>query len=94
MKQIDIDEEELSVSSEVEQNLAEYRNIALFGIDSRQDTYSRGNRSDCIIIASINKKTNAEMKEIILAISSKNEKMLVGYSKKNQEEINEILKNS
>ena len=34
------------------------------------------------------------MKEIILAISSKNEKMLVGYSKKNQEEINEILKNS
>ena len=57
MQQIDIDEEELSVSSEIEQNLAEYRNIALFGIDSRQDTYSRGNRSDCIIIASLNNTT-------------------------------------
>ena len=57
MQQIDIDEEELSVSSEIEQNLAEYRNIALFGIDSRQDTYSRGNRSDCIIIASLNNIT-------------------------------------
>ena len=57
MQQVDIDEEELSVSSEVEQNLSEYRNIALFGIDSRQDTYSRGNRSDCIIIASLNNTT-------------------------------------
>ena len=57
MQQVDIDEEELSVSSEVEQNLAEYRNIVLFGIDSRQDTYSRGNRSDCIIIASLNNTT-------------------------------------
>lgn len=57
MKQVDINEEELSVSSEVEQNLSEYRNIVLFGIDSRQDTYSKGNRSDCIIIASLNNKT-------------------------------------
>ena len=57
MQQIDIDEEELSVSSEVEQNLSEYRNIALFGIDSSQDTDSRGNRSDCIIIASLNNTT-------------------------------------
>ncbi len=57
MQQVDIDEEELSVASEVEQNLAEYRNIALFGIDSRQDSYSRGNRSDCIIIASLNNTT-------------------------------------
>ena len=57
MQQVDIDEEELSVSSEVEQNLSEYRNIVLFGIDSRQDTYSKGNRSDCIIIASLNNTT-------------------------------------
>lgn len=57
MQKIDIKEEELNVSSEVEKNLAEYRNIAIFGIDSRQDSYSKGNRSDCIIIASLNNTT-------------------------------------
>ena len=57
MQKIDLNEEDLNVSSQVEQNLADYRNIAIFGIDSREDTYSRGNRSDCIIIASINNKT-------------------------------------
>lgn len=57
IQRIDINEEELNISSETEENLSEYRNIALFGIDSRQDTYSKGNRSDCIIIASLNNKT-------------------------------------
>ena len=37
--------------------IKDYRNIAIFGIDSREDTYSKGNRSDCIIIASINNQT-------------------------------------
>ena len=54
---VDLNEEELGVSIEAQENLAEYRNIAIFGIDSRSDTYSKGNRSDCIIIASINNKT-------------------------------------
>lgn len=57
IQQIDLNEEELGVSTQVEQNLADYRNIAIFGIDSREDTYDKGNRSDCIIIASINNKT-------------------------------------
>ena len=57
MQTIDLNEDELSVSSQVEENLSEYRNIAIFGIDSREDTYSKGNRSDCIIIASINNNT-------------------------------------
>ncbi len=57
MQQVDIDENELSVSSQAEENLQDYRNIAIFGIDSREDTYDRGNRSDCIIIARINNKT-------------------------------------
>ena len=57
VQSIDLNEDELSVSTQVEENLAEYRNIAIFGIDSREDTYSKGNRSDCIIIASINNKT-------------------------------------
>lgn len=57
MQTIDIDEKELSVSTEAEQNLTEYRNIALFGIDSRDSSLGKGNRSDCIIIASLNNKT-------------------------------------
>ena len=57
MQTVEIDESDLAVSTEVEENLEEYRNIAIFGIDSRQDTYSKGNRSDCIIIATINNKT-------------------------------------
>ena len=57
IQQIDLSGEDLSVSSQVQENLAEYRNIAIFGIDSREDTYDKGNRSDCIIIASINNNT-------------------------------------
>ena len=57
VQSIDLNEDDLSVSSQAEESLSEYRNIAIFGIDSREDTYSKGNRSDCIIIASINNKT-------------------------------------
>lgn len=57
MQQIDLNEEDLGVSSQAEETLSEYRNIAIFGVDSREDSYSKGNRSDCIIIASINNKT-------------------------------------
>lgn len=35
----------------------EYRTIALLGIDARSDTFSRGNRSDCIMLISLNEKT-------------------------------------
>ena len=35
MQTIEIDESDLSVSSQVEENLSDYRNIAIFGIDSR-----------------------------------------------------------
>lgn len=37
--------------------LKEYTNIALFGIDSRDESLDDGNRSDTMIIASINNKT-------------------------------------
>ena len=40
------------------------------------------------------KKSSELIKEITTNISNKNENMLVGYNKRNQEEINEILKNS
>lgn len=56
MQQVKIDESQISVSEN--ENLTGYRNIAIFGVDSRADDYGKGNRSDCIIIASINNKTH------------------------------------
>lgn len=56
MQQVEIDESQISVSEN--ENLTGYRNIAIFGVDSRADDYGKGNRSDCIIIASINNKTH------------------------------------
>ena len=53
MQQVDINVDELNVNKE----LTGYRNIALFGVDSRDSNLGKGNRSDCIIIASINQKT-------------------------------------
>ena len=52
-----VNEDEIGIAEETKKDLAEYRNIAIFGIDSRADNYNKGNRSDCIIIASINQKT-------------------------------------
>lgn len=49
--------EDLGITETVSQDLTGYRNIAIFGVDSRSDDYGRGNRSDCIIIASINNDT-------------------------------------
>ena len=57
IQRIDINKDELNVSTEAEQKLTGYRNIALFGVDSRDDNLEKGNRSDCIIIASINNDT-------------------------------------
>ncbi len=54
----DIDKNAVGISEEAKDALSGYRNIALLGIDSRADDYGLGNRSDCIIIASINQKTN------------------------------------
>lgn len=58
IQKVDIDVSQLDISEQAETNLTGYRNIALFGIDSRSiDDYGEGNRSDCIIIASINNST-------------------------------------
>ena len=56
-----IDEEE--IKAKMNDNVAEsvtlkgYRNIALFGVDSREGSLGKGTRSDTIIIASINNDT-------------------------------------
>lgn len=53
---INIEQEQIEITEGVQENLKEYRNIAIFGIDTRANTYE-GSRTDCIIVASINEKT-------------------------------------
>lgn len=63
--QIDTQEikaEDLIINQEVKQNkevdLGEgYTNVALFGVDSRDGNLGKGNRTDCIIVASLNNET-------------------------------------
>lgn len=57
VQQIQIPQEKLGIEKEIEEKLEEYTNIAVFGIDSSDLEYKTGNRSDCIIIASINNNT-------------------------------------
>ena len=56
---ITLPKEDVYIDDQVanDNNLNEYRNIALLGIDAREDTFDVGNRSDCIMIISINNKT-------------------------------------
>ena len=53
----EIDETAIGISEEAKERLETFRNVALLGIDSKADDYGLGNRSDCIIIASLNEKT-------------------------------------
>lgn len=63
--QIDTQEikaEDLIINQEVKQNkevdLGDgYTNVALFGVDSRDGNLGKGNRTDCIIVASLNNET-------------------------------------
>lgn len=57
---VSIKEDDLQISEQVKENenLKEYRNIALFGVDSRKGALTKGTLSDSIIIASINLETN------------------------------------
>lgn len=54
----DLDEEDILVNEGLSTlTKEEYTTIALFGLDSRDVTSDTGNRSDCIIIASVNNQT-------------------------------------
>lgn len=57
IQKVELNEQELGISDSASESLSEYRNIALFGVDSRDNNLEKGNRSDCIIIASINNNT-------------------------------------
>lgn len=56
---VDFKEEDLVVNEQVQQNehMQGYRNVVLFGVDSRSGQLTKGTLSDCIIIASINQDT-------------------------------------
>ena len=49
--------ENIEVNEGIVEQLKGYRNVVLFGVDARANTYD-GSRSDCIIIVSINQDTN------------------------------------
>lgn len=58
----EIKADDLIINEQVKQNKAldlgdGYTNVALFGVDSRDGNLGKGNRTDCIIIASLNNET-------------------------------------
>lgn len=59
MQKVKIDEESIVINDAVAENvtLKGYRNIALFGVDARDKSLGKGNRTDTIIICSINEDT-------------------------------------
>lgn len=59
VNKISINPENIEVNEAVKNNetLKGYRNIALFGVDARDKSLGKGNRSDTIIIASVNLDT-------------------------------------
>lgn len=57
MQQVEINKDNLNISQKESENLSGFRNIAIYGVDSRDDELGKGNRSDCIIIASIDNKS-------------------------------------
>ncbi len=53
----DIQVEDLEINNGISEDLNGYTNIALFGIDARNNSLGKGSRSDAILIASINNET-------------------------------------
>jgi len=59
-EEISQDATELGISEESQEKsspMQKYRNIALLGVDSQNDDYDTGYRTDCIIVASVNEDT-------------------------------------
>lgn len=52
-----LDTTKLNISTEVKHNEKGYLNVVLFGLDSRDNSLGEGDRSDTIMIASLNRET-------------------------------------
>ena len=55
---VELDEELIGIDPRVDEQLSNYRNIALLGIDARNMSNDQNCRSDSMIVVSINKETN------------------------------------
>ena len=53
----ELDPDKLSISDELQLDETGYLNVALFGLDTRENDEEMGSRSDTIIIASLNRET-------------------------------------
>lgn len=77
-----VDEEDVTINDNISGHMEGYRNIALFGVDARNNNLGKGALSDTIIIASINEET----KEVKLASVYRDTYLNLGndtYSKAN-----------
>lgn len=52
-----VGEGDITINKDINSDMEGYRNIALFGVDARNNNLGKGVRSDTIIIASINEST-------------------------------------
>lgn len=57
LQQDNVNMKDVTINNFSDENIKDYRNIALFGVDSQTNELGEGNRSDAMIVASINKKT-------------------------------------
>ena len=53
---VPLDMDKIEITESVKEELKSYRNILIFGLDDRTDSYD--DRTDCIMIASLNEQTN------------------------------------
>lgn len=54
---VELDADKLNISEEARERGTGYLNVALFGVDSRENELGEGTRSDTIMIASLNRET-------------------------------------
>lgn len=54
---LDVDKNDITQNAGLGGHMSGYRNIALFGVDARDKSLGKGNRTDTIIVASINEET-------------------------------------
>lgn len=85
IEKFSLDEDKITVN-DYDPNMSDYENIALFGVDN-QDNHigTTGSRTDCIIIASIHKKTKAVKlmsiyRDTYVSIDGKYDKINAAYS--------------